>query len=171
VDTPQAEILLISGPAGVGKSTLSHELGAQLREAGVSHVILDCDELDRAWPLTPPQQEAPCRTNLAAFWANASALGHTRLILVGVFVDPDADRLWIDAARRDDDQGRPRCNEPRARTTGQVTRDRVRRRGPALAHARPGPGDPPTQAGSPDLVLGKRGDKQYRWTFSRMHRG
>ena len=35
------------------------------------------------------------RANLSAFWANASALGQSRLILVGVFLGPDADRDWI----------------------------------------------------------------------------
>jgi hypothetical protein len=94
----QTQILLVSGPAGVGKSTLSWEIGTQLRKAGVAHVILDSDELDRVWPLSRTEQDALNRANLAAFWANASALGHSRLILVGVFLDPDANRMWIDAA-------------------------------------------------------------------------
>lgn len=98
MSTSQTHILFISGPAGVGKSTLSWEIGNQLRRAGVAHVILDSDELDRVWPLSRPEQDALNRANLAAFWANASALGHSRLILAGVFLDPDADRTWIDAA-------------------------------------------------------------------------
>jgi len=96
--TSQTHILLISGPAGVGKSTLGYEIAAQLRQAGVSHVMLDSDELDRVWPLSGHDQDVLNRANLAAFWANASALGHHRLILVGVFLDPDANRTWIDAA-------------------------------------------------------------------------
>jgi predicted ABC-type ATPase len=98
VTTSQTHILLVSGPAGVGKSTLGYEIGTQLRQAGVAHVILDSDELDRVWPLNGAEQEALNRANLAAFWINASALGHCRLVLVGVFLDPDANRTWIDAA-------------------------------------------------------------------------
>ena len=96
--TSQTHILLVSGPAGVGKSTLGYEIGIQLRQAGVAHVMLDSDELDRVWPLSGSEQDALNRANLTAFWANASVLGHHRLILVGVFLDPDANRTWIDAA-------------------------------------------------------------------------
>jgi predicted ABC-type ATPase len=96
-DTP-SEILLLTGPAGVGKSTLSWEISAQLRQAEIPHVVLDSDELDRAWPLSPSEREALNQANLAAFWTNASALGHHRLILTGVFLHSHDDRTWIEAA-------------------------------------------------------------------------
>jgi ABC-type cobalamin/Fe3+-siderophores transport system ATPase subunit len=96
--TSQNQILLVSGPAGVGKSTLAYEIAIQLRRAGLAHVLLDSDELDRVWPLSETEQNALNRSNLAAFWSNASALGHHRLILVGVFLDPDFNRAWIEAA-------------------------------------------------------------------------
>lgn len=91
-------IVLLTGPAGVGKSTLGWEVSAQLRRAGCPHVVLDSDELDRAWPLSDTEREALNRANLAAFWSNASALGHDRLILVGVFLNPEAARSWIETA-------------------------------------------------------------------------
>lgn len=93
--TGQVHILQIAGPAGVGKTTLGWEISVQLRQAGVSHVVLDSDELDRVWPLSDSERESLNRANLSAFWANASALGHSRLILAGVFLRPDADRNWI----------------------------------------------------------------------------
>jgi len=98
VSQPAVPILLICGPAGVGKSTLGWEISAQLRSAGVAHAVLDSDELNRVWPLSSADQEQLCRANLAAFWANAGSLGVRRLVLVGVFLDLDADRGWLAAA-------------------------------------------------------------------------
>jgi 2-phosphoglycerate kinase len=46
----EVDILLITGPAGVGKSTLCWEIGAELGKAGVPHAIIESDELDRVWP-------------------------------------------------------------------------------------------------------------------------
>jgi AAA domain len=95
MSTRQVRILQIAGPAGVGKTTLAWEISVQLRRAGVSHVVLDSDELDRVWPLSESERESLNRANLSTFWANASALGHSRLILVGVFLRRGADRNWI----------------------------------------------------------------------------
>jgi AAA domain len=91
-------ILVLSGPTGVGKSTLSWEISAQLRQVGIAHVVLDSDELDRVWPLSAAERQALNQANLSAFWASASALGNSRLILAGVFLNFDADRAWIDPA-------------------------------------------------------------------------
>src|SRR5205823_12052207 len=82
--TEPVQVLLISGPGGVGKSTLGWEVATQLRRLGIAHVLLDSVELDRAWPLTTAERDQLDRANLTAFWANAAALGHTRLVFVGV---------------------------------------------------------------------------------------
>lgn len=81
-------VLVLSGPAGVGKSTLSWEIGWRLRDAGVPHACLDGDELDRTFP-EPPDL---ARRNLAAFWANGPV---DRLVLCGVYVDLDANLAWM----------------------------------------------------------------------------
>src|SRR5207248_7049909 len=54
--TEPVQVLLISGPGGVGKSTLGWEVATQLRRLGIAHVLLDSDELDRAWPLTTAER-------------------------------------------------------------------------------------------------------------------
>lgn len=95
--TAPVQVLLLSGPAGVGKSTLGWEIAAQLRRLGIAHVLLDSDELDRAWPLTTAEQDQLNRANLTAFWANAAALGHTRLVFIGVFLNAAAALDWITA--------------------------------------------------------------------------
>jgi predicted kinase len=100
------QLLLITGPAGVGKSTLSWEMSAQLAAAKVAHAVIETDELDRVFP-RPRVEELdriqPGTTdvssiNLAAFWSTYRALGHTRLIMSGVMMHLDFDKRWILAA-------------------------------------------------------------------------
>ena len=95
--TAPVQVLLLSGPAGVGKSTLGWEIAAQLRRLGIAHVLLDSDELDRAWPLRAAEQQQLNRANLTTFWANAAALGHSRLVFVGVFLNAAAALDWVTA--------------------------------------------------------------------------
>ncbi len=105
-ESSRVEILLITGPAGVGKSTLSWEIGARLSAAGVAHAAVETDELDRVFPPPTPDELDALRPgttdvsvlNLAAIWATYRALGHSRLILAGVVHEPDDARGWIDAA-------------------------------------------------------------------------
>ena len=100
------DILLITGPGGIGKSTLCYELSAQLAAAHVAHAVIETDELDRVHP-RPTREELerlqPGTTdvsalNLAAIWSTYRALGHRRLIMSGVMLRPEADRQWIRAA-------------------------------------------------------------------------
>ena len=39
-------VLLITGPAGVGKTTIAAEVSHQLAEADVAHAMIDTDYLD-----------------------------------------------------------------------------------------------------------------------------
>ena len=101
------EVLLITGPAGIGKSTLCWEIGAQLAAARVPHAIIETDELDRVFPRPTPEQLAALRPgtsdvsalNLAAMWETYRALGHTRLVMSGVMLDFDC--RWITSAIHD----------------------------------------------------------------------
>lgn len=97
------ELLLITGPAGVGKSTLSWEMSAQLAAAQVAHAVIETDELDRVFPRPDTADLERIRPgtvdvssiNLAAIWSTYRALGHTRLIMSGVMVHLGFDKRWI----------------------------------------------------------------------------
>ncbi|MET3578381.1 ribose 1,5-bisphosphokinase PhnN [Mesorhizobium robiniae] len=100
------QIVLITGPAGVGKSTLCWEMSAQLAAAQVAHAVIETDELDRVFPRPSaedleriwPGTTDVSSINLAAIWSTYRALGHSRLIMSGVMLHLDFDRRWILAA-------------------------------------------------------------------------
>jgi len=99
----QVRILLVTGPAGVGKSTVCWEMAAQLAIARVAHAVIETDELDRVFPRPSAEDlERLCpgmldisSINLAAIWSTYRALGHSRLIMTGVMMHPEYDRRWI----------------------------------------------------------------------------
>jgi hypothetical protein len=103
---PDPQILLITGPAGVGKSTLCWEMGAQLADAQVAHAIVETDELDRVFPRPASRDLDAIRPgttdvsslNLAAIWSTYRTLGHSRLIMSGVMMHLAFDLTWILAA-------------------------------------------------------------------------
>jgi broad-specificity NMP kinase len=99
------DVLVICGAAGVGKSTVTWEIGRQLQIAGVRHAIIDTDELDRVYPQPEPLSELVVlsRRNLKALWESFAALGHSRLMLSGVFLDLEADLSWINGSLEDAD--------------------------------------------------------------------
>jgi len=97
------DLLLVTGAAGIGKSTLCWEMGSLLQRAEVAHAIIETDELDRIFP-KPTREELqrlwPGTTdvsavNLAAIWSAYRALGHTKLIMSGVMMHPAFDQRWI----------------------------------------------------------------------------
>lgn len=100
------DILLITEPAGIGKSTLCWEIGAVLAEAEEPHAIIETDELDRVYPrpsaedlerLAPGTRDVSS-INLAALWSTYRALGQSRLVMSGVVLHLDFDRQWTLAA-------------------------------------------------------------------------
>ncbi len=94
--TMTIKVLVISGPAGVGKSTVAYELSRRFAEADVDHALIDSDELDRMYP-EPPDLWALSERNVAAVWAGFAERGARRLILVGVYLDRP---LLLDSVRR-----------------------------------------------------------------------
>jgi gluconate kinase len=100
------EILLITGPAGVGKSTLCWEISAHLAQAAVEHAVIETDELDRVYPkpgrdalekVQPGTIDVSALT-LSAMWSVYETLGYRRLIMSGVIMHFDFDRRWIQQA-------------------------------------------------------------------------
>jgi Mrp family chromosome partitioning ATPase len=88
------DVLVISGPAGVGKSATAFEVSHRLRGADVDHVLIDTDELDRIYPV-PDDLSAVTEDNLVAVWRTFAARGARRLILVGVFLDRVEELEWV----------------------------------------------------------------------------
>jgi predicted kinase len=77
-----AEVLLIGGRSGVGKTTVGWEVAACLRAVVVPHAILEGDFMGQVHPAPEgdPDRSKLVERNLAAVWANFAALGYRRLI-------------------------------------------------------------------------------------------
>jgi gluconate kinase len=86
--------VLISGAAGVGKSSTAFEMSTQLQAAGVAHALIDTDELDRIFPV-PDDLYRLTERNLAAVWQGFREHGASRLIVVGVFVHEPRELAWL----------------------------------------------------------------------------
>ena len=88
------DVLVICGPAGVGKSSVAFEVSLLLDRCGVSHALIDTDELDRVSPV-PEGLPAITERNLRAVWSTYAERGVGRLILVGVWLDRPSETEWI----------------------------------------------------------------------------
>lgn len=93
--------LLISGPGGVGKTTVAFEICRRLEAVNVAHAMIDADELDRVFPAPPgdPHKTALTRRNLAAVWSNLRGAGGDadvpRLILTMVAASLEDELSWL----------------------------------------------------------------------------
>ena len=78
----RAEVLLIGGRAGAGKSTVGWEISDRLRVAEVPHALIEGDFMGQVHPAPPddPQRAAIVERNLTAVWGNYVGLGHRRLV-------------------------------------------------------------------------------------------
>ena len=83
-------LLIISGPVGVGKTTVGHELSVQLSDAAIAHTFVDLDALAYTFPRPPddPFGSRLAHANLAALWANARAVGAKNLVVARVVETP-----------------------------------------------------------------------------------
>jgi hypothetical protein len=91
------QVVLISGAAGVGKSSTAWEMSFQLQAAGVPHALIDTDELDRVFPV-PDDLYRLTERNLAAVWQGFREMGTSRLIVVGVGVHEPSELAWLGRA-------------------------------------------------------------------------
>ena len=84
-------IVLISGPVGVGKTTVAQELSGLLVAQSIPHTFVDLDALTHTYPRIdhdPFGQELALR-NLKAVWSNAQD-SHPRLLLVARVIESEA---------------------------------------------------------------------------------
>ena len=80
-------MLIVTGPVGVGKTTVAHEVARLSRPSGVPYAVVDIDALAGSYP-PPPGDGFNARMafrNLAAVWRNYADAGVRRLILAYVF--------------------------------------------------------------------------------------
>jgi len=79
-------VLLLTGPVGVGKSTVAAAAAWLLREANVPHAAVDLARLAECWPVPAddPWHEQLLHRNLACVWANFQQAGAERLLLTRV---------------------------------------------------------------------------------------
>ncbi len=94
------EVLLITGAAGVGKSTACWEVSEHLKQRNLPHAVIDTDELDRVWPLAydDDRRRRLNVRNLSSWWSEYVELGIERLVMAGVFLDLDDAVGWISEA-------------------------------------------------------------------------
>lgn len=78
----RAELLLIGGRSGAGKTTVGWEVAAQLRAAAVPHAIIEGDFMGQVHPAPEgdPDGSKLVERNLTDIWANFARLGYRRLI-------------------------------------------------------------------------------------------
>ena len=78
-----SSVLLIGGPAGVGKTSVAAELHHQLGARRVRHALVEGDTLDLAWPAPWQHGLALAERNLASMWRAYQEAGYTRLVYTG----------------------------------------------------------------------------------------
>lgn len=119
--------IIVTGPVGVGKTTVADEMGSLLLHANVPHATVDFDQLTACHPRPADDDRwgtALGLSNLAALWKNYERSGARRLLIARVLESrgeldgfrtavPGADILVV-----------------RLRATPETLRSRVRRRGP-----------------------------------------
>jgi hypothetical protein len=78
-------VLLVTGPIGVGKTSVLHEADVLLIHADARHASVELEEIARCWT----KDVGPVRTslvfqNLAALWPKFVEVGAERLLLSGL---------------------------------------------------------------------------------------
>lgn len=89
-------LLLISGPPGVGKTTVAWEIFDVLVGQGESPAVADIDLLGAQWPVPDgdPDNDHLKAANLCAVWANFEKAGSRCLIAAGVVENDTVRRLY-----------------------------------------------------------------------------
>ena len=80
------QLLIITGPVGVGKTSVGEELSGFLETHGVAHTFVDLDGLAKTYPRPRDDRfgEQLALKNLNAVWGNAFETGVRNLIIARV---------------------------------------------------------------------------------------
>jgi adenylylsulfate kinase len=119
--------IIVTGPVGVGKTTVAEEMGLLLLNAKVPHATVDFDQLTACYPRPADDDRWGTKLglmNLAALWKNYARSGARRLLIARVLESrsdldgfreavPGADILIV-----------------RLRAAPETLQTRVRQRGP-----------------------------------------
>jgi hypothetical protein len=89
-------VAVVTGPVGVGKSTVLQQADALLVEAAVRHATVELEDIARSWPAQSGVRGNAdiAYRNLASVWANYSAAGADRLLL-GLLLEQRSDLLAV----------------------------------------------------------------------------
>ncbi len=79
-------LIILSGPVGVGKSSVANEISEQLVGLGVAHTFVDFDALAQTYPrpADDPHGNRLATENLRAIWRNAASAGSRNVIIAKV---------------------------------------------------------------------------------------
>ncbi|RYH00737.1 hypothetical protein EU805_16960 [Salipiger sp. IMCC34102] len=83
---PCEQLLLISGPVGVGKTSVAGAVSSLLQEENVPHTFIDLDALTYTYPRieTDPFNSSLALEILTAMWANCRKRGSKNLVIARV---------------------------------------------------------------------------------------
>lgn len=79
-------LVMISGPVGVGKTSVGNEVSEQLIKLGIAHTFIDIDVLAQTFPRPgdDPFGSRLANENLASVWRNCAKAGSLNLIIAQV---------------------------------------------------------------------------------------
>jgi hypothetical protein len=78
-------VLFVTGPIGVGKTTVLLEADALLIDADARHATVELEDIARCWTdATQSSRRRFVYKNLAALWSNFASVGASRLLLGGL---------------------------------------------------------------------------------------
>ena len=152
------EVAVIAGPAGVGKTTVAHEVSLQLRTAGVPHAVIDTDGLDDVFPV-PEDQWRLTEHNLAHVWSAFRARGTDRLLLTGVYLHRPQELAWINRATGADRVVLVELTAPDTILEERVVRREIGSGGPSQLERTAAQAQRLAADRSPDTVVVPTGDR------------
>jgi len=98
-DDRTSKLLILSGPVGVGKTTVGHEMSERLAHLAIPHTFVDLDALAQTYPRPDgdPFGTGLALRNLTQVWSNGRAAG-AQILIVARVVETGGDVAAIERA-------------------------------------------------------------------------